>query len=416
MSVKLGLKMSFHFNLNNPDDPFGVFDGELPDINMDEDDDAAPLAASTPAPDEDAGEDENEDCEDDEDYEEDEDDENGEDGNAKSQHQVLEDLESELNVLTLDAETVISCQPRATQIRLVVNTRKIFNDYKQYGSMARLRRGIEKFFERDDIRDGKKLEYATLEEEQANTDPGHFGEVFMVNDTADDDVPKFVDGDTRTYNTAHGPRSKVNKFHSVDRDYAALVATEPWDPVAINLKWPGVMRWPPGILGKLDQIFSLVDYESRVRLFHHVSRYGPSPIFRLGITEDVRSMYSTILETSQAHYLGLTPETRSFLRSAFVSMRSQPNAAETRLLSQACQIGEDSVNIFWEDFNASRRGHTAMRIFMTAREIEKSKEARIAAPPAPQHPVWKHFQNREGRRQQHQQQQQQNPNMQTTQR
>ncbi|KAL6246707.1 hypothetical protein RBB50_006014 [Rhinocladiella similis] len=384
--------MSFHFNLDNPDDPFGVFDDELPDVNMNEDDDVGEdddtgSTAASPS-----ASDENED---------------GEDGNAKLQKQLLEDLESELNLLTLDAETIISRQPRATQAQLAVNTRNIFNDYKEHGSMVRLKRGIEKFFDRDDVRDGTKLEFATLEEEQANTDPGHFGEVFMVNDTADDDVPKFIDGAARTYNTAQGPRSKINKFHSVDPDYAALVATMPWDPVATVFKWPGVMRWPPGVLGKVDQIFSLVDYESRVRLFHHVSRYGPSPIFRLGITEHVRSLYSTILETSQDNYLSMTPETRSFLRSTFGFKRGKPNEVEIRMLARACRIAEDSVRIFWEDFNTSRRGYTAMRIFMTAREIEKSNEARMANHAAGQHPVWKHFQNREGHHQQQQQQQNQ---------
>ncbi|KIW18533.1 hypothetical protein PV08_02821 [Exophiala spinifera] len=381
--------MSFDLNADNPDDPFGVFDDELPDDGMMEDDDN------------DSSTDDHEDDEDedDEDYEDDEDDE---DDDETSPGRLLEDLESELNLLTLDAETILSRQPRATQLQMTVNTRKIFEDYKQHGSMARLKRGIEQFFAREDVRKGKKLEYATLEEEEANTDPGHFGEVFMVNDTADDDVPKFVDGATRTYNTIYGPRSKVNKFHSVDPDYAALVATMPWDPVATVLKWPGATRWLPGVLGGIDKIFSLVDYESRVRLFHHVSRYGPSPIFRLGITEHVRSLYSTILETSHDNYLGLTPETRTFLRSVFGSMPGKPNAVEITMLAQTCRIGEDSVRIFWEDFYTSRRGYTAMKIFMTAREIEKSKEAWAVNHTAGQHPVWKHFKKREGQQQGHQ--------------
>ncbi|KAK5203249.1 hypothetical protein LTR41_011051 [Exophiala xenobiotica] len=333
--------MSHRFNLATPEDPFGDVEPKVPD----DDDDTESLTS----------------CE---------------DGNEElsPEEQLLESLESDLNLLTLEAETIIAHQPRATQVQFTVDTRRLFNDYQQHGSMARLKVDVEKFFDRGD--DGGKLQLADPEAEKANTDPGHFGEVFMINNTSDDDQPKYVDGGLRVHNTANGPKSTFNQFHTVDSDSIPYVTNLPWDPIATVLRWPGSLQWPRGVLSRINQILSIVDHESRVRLFHHISKYGPSPVFRLGIAQHVQSQYSTILETSEDHYLGLTPETRSFLRSVFESTVSL-NRTEIRMLAQACRIAEESVKIFWEDFSTSRRGYNAMKLFMTAREVEKSKEARL---------------------------------------
>lgn len=350
--------MSYRFNLATPDDPFGDLEQKIPDDG----DDTESLTSS---------EDENEDL--------------------SPEEQILEDLESDFNLLTLEAQTIIAHQPRATQVQFTVDTRKLFNDYQQHGSMARLKVGLEKFLERGD--DGGKLEFEDAEAEKANTDPGHFGEVFMINNTADDDQPKYVDGGLRVHNTVNAPKSTFNQFHIVDSDSIPHVTNLPWDPVATVLRWPGSLQWPRGLLSRINQILSIVDHESRVRLFHHISKYGPSPVFRVGIAQHVESQYSTILETSEDNYLGLTPESRSFLRSVFESAVSL-NRTEIRMLAQACRIAEESVKIFWEDFSSSRRGYNAMKMFMMAREVEKSKEARLDKVTGQRSASWNEYEER----------------------
>ena len=75
------------------------------------------------------------------------------------------------------------------------------------------------------------------------------------------------------------------------------VTTLPWDPIATKITWPGRLAWPHGMLSSINKILSIVDQESRVRLFHHVTKWGPSPVFRAGIAEHVKAQYRTIFET-----------------------------------------------------------------------------------------------------------------------
>ncbi|KIV79554.1 hypothetical protein PV11_07106 [Exophiala sideris] len=283
---------------------------------------------------------------------------------------LLEDLESELNTLTLEAQTIISHQPRATQLGLTSETRTLFNSYKQHGSMARLKVGIEKFLRQGD--DDGKIHFDDLETEQGNTDPGHYGEAFMLNYSAEDDAPKFVN---REISITNGPRSSYHPLRIVDAESISYVTTLPWDPVGMVVTWPGSLEWPYGLLSRVNQILSLVDVESRVRLFHHVSKYGPSPVFRVGITEHVQSQYATIFQSEEDHYLGMTSETRSFLRNVF-DVKPLMNRAERRMIARICRVAEESVVILWEDTNDERRGLKAMKMFMTAREVERAKNAR----------------------------------------
>ena len=61
------------------------------------------------------------------------------------QLQLLEDLTSNLNSLTVEAETILSHQPRNTQLVLSFETKRLFNQYEHYGSMARLKVGVQNF-------------------------------------------------------------------------------------------------------------------------------------------------------------------------------------------------------------------------------------------------------------------------------
>ncbi|KAI1616513.1 hypothetical protein EDD36DRAFT_137414 [Exophiala viscosa] len=286
---------------------------------------------------------------------------------------LLEDLESELNTLTLDAQTIISHQPRATQLQLTSETRTLFNSYQQHGSMARLKIRIEKFLRRGD-NDGK-LRFEDLDVELASSYPGHYGEAFMINYTADDDVAKFDDRKTRITNTLNGRSSSNHPLRIVDPESISYVTTLPWDPVGMVVSWPGSLEWPYGLLSRINQILSLVDVESRARLFHHVSKYGPSPVFRVGIAEHVQSQYATMFQSEEDHFLWMTPETRSFLRSVF-DAKPLISHAERRMIARICRVAEESVSIFWEDTTDELRGFRAMKTFMTAREVERAKAAR----------------------------------------
>lgn len=304
------------------------------------------------------------------------------------QEQLLGDLESQLNSLTLDAQSIIARQPRATQVQLETETKHLFNDYQHCGSMARLKVGVEKFLCLGN--NGGRMRFENPKDDKAPTaflrrpeqtdKPTHYGAAFMMNYTEDDDAYAYEDKASSATGCisdrsllASGP--PIHSLRIVDPDSISYITTLPWDPIATKITWPAHVAWPPGLLGKLNQILSIVDHEARVRLFHHVSKYGPSPLFRVGISEQIRSHYSSIFESAEDNYLGLTPESRSFIRGVYESQKTL-NTAEKRLLGFTCRIAADSVEEFWDDLTFSRKGHTAMRIFMVAREVERAQEAR----------------------------------------
>ncbi|OCT49114.1 hypothetical protein CLCR_04899 [Cladophialophora carrionii] len=311
-------------------------------------------------------------------------------GSGDPQAQLLEDLESDLNSLTLEAETNLSRQPRSTQLILAKETKGLFKGYEKYGSMARLRVGIEKFLSLGDERGRLRIEDDKNDENDSRSmtlqptrpkRPAHYGEAFMLNFTSDDDAPKFnaeTGFITPPIRDPFNPNPNSYIHHPlriVDPDSIPYVTTLPWDPIATKITWPAHLAWPRGFLSAINKILSIVDQESRVRLFHHVTKWGPSPVFRAGVAEHVKAQYSTIFETAEENSLGLTPETRSFLRDIYFK-KQYLNTAERRMLALACRINEESVKLFWEDTAEQLRGYGAMRTFMAAREIEKHREAR----------------------------------------
>ncbi|KIW97453.1 uncharacterized protein Z519_01037 [Cladophialophora bantiana CBS 173.52] len=331
--------------------------------------------------------------------------------------QLLEDLQGQLRSLTLEAETILSRQPRSTQLALAAETKSLFGEYKQYGSMARLKAGLEKFlrsgnekgricFEEEKeegedgmTKDGQQSQFQPPFPSHTKRRPAHYGEAFMLNDTADDDKPKFdeeVDfpSTTRARDASSSrddledtaPQHKsFHQFRTVDPDSVPYVTTLPWDPIATKISWANHARWPKGLLGNLNKIFSIADAEARERLFHHVSKYGPAPIFRVGLAQSLKSEFGTIFEPAQNHYLGLTPETRAFLRGVYTrggvgggdgggGGHKHLNLAERRILASTCRVAEDSVQMFWEDMAEALKSYEAMRIFMAAREVERNDE------------------------------------------
>ncbi|KIW83710.1 hypothetical protein Z517_02956 [Fonsecaea pedrosoi CBS 271.37] len=322
---------------------------------------------------------------------------------------LLEHLQSQLHSLTLEAETVLSRQPRSTQTTLAAQTKGLFDEYKHYGSMARLKVGIEKFFKLGDekgkvcfekeereedkeiiTKDGQKSATASSSSSSPAAAPeakrpAHYGEAFMLNGTEDDDKPKFdakLAFPTTATRIARDPETAdtetdttMHPLRTTDPDSVPYVTTLPWDPIATKVSWPDDRTWPRGLLGNMNTILSVEDAAARERLFHHVSKYGPAPVFRVGIAEHLRSEYATVFESGRDHYLGLTPDTRTFLRGVYRRQR-HINRAERRLLALACRVAQDSVQMFWEDATDALRGYDAMRIFMAAREVERDAEAR----------------------------------------
>jgi hypothetical protein len=294
--------------------------------------------------------------------------------------ELLEESESDLNLLTLEAETVVMQQPRATQVALTEQTRKLFAGYEQHGSMTRLKVGIEKYlFDKTDLifTDGNTHSGTAGR-------PPHFGKVFMHNETKDDDEQKYeVHEYSTTFTlspaaTLERTLASTHPLRTTSPSTLPYVTTLPWDPVATRVTWPGNLEWPTGLLGRLNQILTVVDHEARVRLFHHISKYGPAPIFRVGIENYLQSHYGSIFESTRDNYLAFSPETRVLLRSVFDS-RPRLNRAERRLLARACRIGEESIILFWEDMTEAREAYKAMKVFMLAREVERSQEGRIMA-------------------------------------
>ncbi|RVX68161.1 hypothetical protein B0A52_08669 [Exophiala mesophila] len=302
-------------------------------------------------------------------------------------HDLLELLESEMKTLALDAQTIIAQQSRATQLKLTTETRQLFNNYKQFGSMARLKVGLDKFLSQGD-EDGKiqftkrtpdlKSQIPQQQEdddddddETDNPELPHYGATFMLDLTSNDDKP--FQAPTKS--------TPVNPLLTVDPDSTPYVTTLPWDPIATQITWTRFQSWQRGRgngsggLKMINKILSIVDHECRERLFHHVCTYGPSPVFRAGIVARARTNYGTMFETANENYLGLTPESRTFLRDVY-DKHSDLNSAETRLLARVCRIGRDSVDLWWEHLATERKPFAAMKIFVMAREIEKGRRAK----------------------------------------
>lgn len=254
----------------------------------------------------------------------------------------------------------------------------MFNAYKTFGSMIRLERGVETFLKAGDSEG--MLTFKIIPKQTPNClvapgaeEPAHHGSAFRHNYTANDDVSEHsVPFETPL------PTSDLQNLHPlriIDPDSISYVTTLPWDPLGTIVRWPAGLRWPKGLLGKVNQILSIVDHDCRVRLFHHVCKYGPSPVLRAGIEAQAQSHYSSIFESRAKNYLGLTPETRAFLRHVF-EKKSGLNLAESRLLARVCRVGRETISLLWEDLAESRKAHIAMKVFITAREIEKGRRLR----------------------------------------
>ncbi|OAP63397.1 hypothetical protein AYL99_02624 [Fonsecaea erecta] len=345
--------------------------------------------------------------------------------------QLLEHLQSELRKLTLEAETVLSRQPRSTQKVFAAETKVLFDDYKRFGSMARLKVGVDRFLklgdekgrlriekeeEKDKHKDDQDMTTAARQQSPSAAAavpkrPAHYGEAFMLNDTEDDDKIKFdpelAFPQTRcTDNNDHAEQEEehlsdlenlgfdfdlkagdalpTHPLRTIDPDSIPYVTTLPWDPIATKVSWPDQRTWPKGLLGNLNKILTVEDAAARERLFHHVSKYGPAPVLRAGIAAQLRHEYSSIFTSAGDHYLGLSGKTRAFLRSVHTRHRRPAlNVAERRLLALVCRVAEDSVQMFWEDAAKDLKAYHAMRIFMAAREIERDEHARKTEPQRP---------------------------------
>ncbi|KAK5061255.1 hypothetical protein LTR84_007797 [Exophiala bonariae] len=294
---------------------------------------------------------------------------------------VLDQLSAQLNDLTLLAEEIVAQQPRTTQVRLMLETRKMFNAYKKSGSMIRLEKNVDQFLKAGDS-DGLLTFKAVPNPESkglpvpSNQEPAHYGRAFRHNFSSADDVYEHavLPNDRRNPGPAIGLQS-LHPLRIIDPNSISYVTTLPWDPVGTLLQWPEGLDLPHGLLGKLNQILSIVDYDCRVRLFHHVCKYGPSPVLRVGIEAQVQSHYSSMIESRTKNYLGMTPETRVFLRNMF-EKKPALNLAESRLLARVCRLSVDTINLLWDDLTQSRRAHLAMKVFITAREIERARRLR----------------------------------------
>lgn len=294
------------------------------------------------------------------------------------EEELLDQFSARLNDLTLQAEEIVAQQPRMTQVTLMMESRKVFNAYKTTGSMIRLEKSVKAFLEAGDSEGLLTFKPATRQRSKGllpsnNQEPAHYGRAFMHNFTADDDFYEHPVLPRKPF-----PPTAPQSLHSlriVDPDSISYVTTLPWDPVGTLIQWPADLLWPNGILGKINQILSVVDHDCRVRLFHHACKYGPSPVLRAGIEAQVQSQYSTMLESRAKNYLGLTPETRVFLRNVF-EKKPALNLAESRLLARVCRVGGDTISLLWEDLAESRKAHIAMKVFITAREIERARRLR----------------------------------------
>lgn len=290
----------------------------------------------------------------------------------------LEDLYAGLNDLTLQAEEIVAQQLQVTQTRLMLETREMFNAYKKFGSMIRLEKGVETFLNAGDSEG--MLTFKVIPKQTSkclvafgNDEPAHHGNAFRHNDTADDDVSQHS-APFKTPLLTNDLRN-LHLLRIIDPNSISYVTTLPWDPLGTTVSWPAGLEWPKGLMGKVNQILSIVDHDCRVRLFHHVCKYGPSPVLRAGIEAQAQSHYSSIFESRAKNYLGLTPETRKFLRHVF-EKKSGLNLAESRLLARACRVGQETISLLWEDLAESRKAHMAMKVFITAREIEKGRRLR----------------------------------------
>jgi len=294
--------------------------------------------------------------------------------------QRLEDLGARLNCLTLKAEEILAQELRITQISLTVEVRALFKEYKLIGSMVRLERSVEKFLnagDKDVVRPKGKLVFKPAPEQQLKDtrmsrvgEPAHHGKAFRHNYTSSDD--KYEHPGPLNSGITPGGAQGLHPLRIIDPESISYVTTLPWDPVGTKLSWPVGLQWPRGLLPKINQILSIIDHECRVRLFHHICKYGPSPVLRVGIESQVQTHFSSIFEQRTHNYLGLTPETRIFLRGIF-ERKSKLNVAESRILARICRVGRETIDLLWEDLRVSRKPHMAMKVFITAREIEKNR-------------------------------------------
>jgi hypothetical protein len=242
-------------------------------------------------------------------------------------------LTARLDSLAASAQSILSQQPRKTQHALTKATRDIFTKYETHGSAARLSHNLMQFLQ----------EGAGPDLDLRKTHPAPIPHLTPTPRTIDEESRGLV------------PDSAL-----------------PFHPIDTLLSYPHSNPLPASLLQALDVIFALHSHEAHNLLKHHIARYGAHPLFRAGIRALLASRLESIFLHANDDDLGMTPETRTFLRSVF-EQTPEINLGERRMLARVCRVTERSIGMFWEDLHERRRAWFAMRVFVAAREVEANR-------------------------------------------
>jgi hypothetical protein len=186
----------------------------------------------------------------------------------------LQSLTRELDALSHMAEQRFHAQPRPTRTKITAETRKIFQEYAQLGSQARLRHNVKTFLETGD-------EGMTFDEDLALRNPERLAPALPYSQR----IPRFPSSSQSW--PAVGPGRDENG-RTVDAESAELVAAPP-DGLDFHLDRSFVLNGdttiPEDLFESMDRVFGLYAQEAKLLLGHHCEKYGNEAVFRAGVRE-----------------------------------------------------------------------------------------------------------------------------------
>ena len=75
--------------------------------------------------------------------------------------------------------------------------------------------------------------------------------------------------------------------------------------------------------------------------------------------------------------MGLGMDSRKVLRAAYERCTGELNDVEKGLLARVAGVGEEMVEMFWEDLDVRRRSVMGMRVVIARKEVERGREERL---------------------------------------
>lgn len=318
--------------------------------------------------------------------------------------QRIEQLQSRLQNLHLEAQRQLNQQPKSTQLDLTTQTRTIFDSYSKHGSQALLSHSLKTFFTDDRNIDHLEIWSAANASDRQAAAAETMEQLRIVAAARAIQLSKHHAAATSKH--PHTPIPHSNPHDSPldghrtttnDEETTLLLPTLPFAPASITLTLPARLDIPPSLLPTVSNILALYNASANARLHHHSAKYitlHPTPaktahglaLLRLGLAAHYAERVEHLFATEHTDGMGLGQGQRAWLRDLYERKGVQQHGGkgkqkltgrEKAMVARMLRLEVGEVEEWWEEQGRKVLAYRAMRVWMAAREVELVRKAKM---------------------------------------